>query len=84
MQGFVAGLVLFTIADILLVGLALGGVVPRLLAICAIIFPLHIRWSLQAIRAGLTFDAVQRLRARYRALYALTGLFLVATVLLSH
>ena len=81
MQSFICGMALFTTADVLLTMLALRGVVPRLLAIAVLICPLHIYWSLQAIRAGLSFEAVRRLRARYRALYALTGLFIVAAVL---
>jgi len=43
--------------------------------------PLHLVWSRQALRAGLTFECVRRLRRRYRWLYGAIGaLMLVATV----
>jgi 4-hydroxybenzoate polyprenyltransferase len=80
-RAFVAGLALFTLADTLLVALAAFEVVPRALALVAALFPLHLGWSWQALRAGLTFESVRRLRRRYRWLYALIGvLMLVATV----
>jgi len=83
MQSFVCGMALFTLADVLLVVLALRGVVPRVLAISGVICPLHIYWSFQAIRGGLTFRAIRRLQTRYRVLYALTGSLIVVTRLLT-
>ena len=50
-------------------------------ALVAALLPLHLVWSRQALRAGLTFESVRRLRRRYRWLYAVVGvLMLVATV----
>ena len=81
-RSFTAGLVFFTIADILLVVLATRDIVPHLLVIVAALYPLHFYWSLQALRAGLTFESVRRLQMRYRALYAGIGLTIAVSVLL--
>ena len=81
-QSFAAGLALFTVADLLLVLLAVRGTVPRELVLVAALFPLHLYWSLRAMHAGLTFESVRRLQVRYRALYAITGLMMLVTVLL--
>jgi 4-hydroxybenzoate polyprenyltransferase len=77
---FVTGLVLFTLAGALLVAMALHGVVPRALVLVAPVFFLHLCWSLQTLRAGLTFESIRRLRRRYRGLYGAIGvLILLAT-----
>jgi 4-hydroxybenzoate polyprenyltransferase len=81
-QGFVAGLTLFTIANVLLVVLAARGTVPRDLVLVAALYPLHLYWAQRALHAGLTFESVRRLQVRYRALYALIGLMMAVTVLL--
>jgi 4-hydroxybenzoate polyprenyltransferase len=80
-RSFAAGLTLFTIADVLLVVLAARGAVPRALVLIAALYPLHLYWSLQALRAGLTFESIRRLQVRYRALYAIIGLLMVVMVL---
>jgi 4-hydroxybenzoate polyprenyltransferase len=79
---FVAGLALFTMAYALLVLLAARGTVPRALMLVAPLYILHLHWSLQALRVGLTFDSIRRLQVRYRTLYAAIGLMMVATGLL--
>jgi 4-hydroxybenzoate polyprenyltransferase len=81
MRSFIGGLILFTIADILLVVLALWSIVPRPLSVVVLILPLHVYWSLKTIQSGLTFASIERLQARYRALYAGMGLWMVATLL---
>jgi 4-hydroxybenzoate polyprenyltransferase len=80
-QSFAAGLALFTIADVLLVVLAVRGAVPRALVSVAALYPLHLYWSLRALHAGLTFESVRRLQLQYRALYAIVGLMILVTVL---
>lgn len=78
---FAAALALFVLADALLVGMAFAGAVPRALALAAPFLALHLAWSVAALRAGLTFESVRRLRLRYRALYAVIGaLTLVAAL----
>ncbi|WP_163068196.1 hypothetical protein, partial [Acinetobacter baumannii] len=65
-RGFVAGLVVFVGAYGLLAGLAIGGFVPSALVFSAALIPVHLFASLQAMRAGLTFDALRRLQRGYR------------------
>ena len=77
---FVAGLALFVLADVLLVTLALCGVTPRVLVLVAPFFLWHLASSLQTLRAGLTFENIRRLRRRYRELYVVVGLLMLAAL----
>jgi 4-hydroxybenzoate polyprenyltransferase len=77
---FAASLVLFTLAHILLLLLALQGVLPRPLAAVAAFYPVQLWWSLQTLGEGLTYVSVSRLQARYRVLYAVIGLAMVAAL----
>jgi 4-hydroxybenzoate polyprenyltransferase len=77
---FAASLVLFTLAHALLVALALQGVVPRILAALVVLYPIHLRWSLDARADNFTYASVCQLRTRYRALYALVGMAMVAAL----
>ncbi len=79
-RAFAASLALFTLAYALLLLLALQGTLPRPLAALAVLYPLHLRWSLKALAEGLTYESVSRLQARYRALYAIVGLAMVAAL----
>lgn len=76
---FAASLALFTLAHALLLCLALRGIVPRPLAALAVLYPLHLHWSLQTLQGGLTYAGIRRLQARYRALYAFVGVIMLAT-----
>jgi 4-hydroxybenzoate polyprenyltransferase len=77
---FAASLVLFTLAYALLLLLALQGILPRPLALLAALYPLHLHWSLKTLSEGLTYESIRRLQARYRALYAIVGLAMVAAL----
>jgi 4-hydroxybenzoate polyprenyltransferase len=77
---FAASLVLFTLAHALLVALALQGVVPRILAALVVLYPIHLRWSFDALAEGFTYASICQLRTRYRALYAIVGLAMVAAL----
>jgi 4-hydroxybenzoate polyprenyltransferase len=77
---FAASLALFTVSQALLVLLALQGTVPRPIMLLAILYPIHLRWSLQALAEGLTYSRVCRLQARYRALYAVIGAVLIVAL----
>jgi 4-hydroxybenzoate polyprenyltransferase len=77
---FAASLALFTLANVLLLLLALQGTLPRPLAALVVLYPLHLRWSLKALAEGLTYESIRRLQARYRALYAIIGLAMVAAL----
>lgn len=81
---FIVSFALFTFADALLILLALNGAVPQGLAlVVAAIYPLHLHWTLQAMREGLPFQSVRRLQMRYRALYAGVGAVMIMSVLLT-
>ncbi|MBV8203109.1 MAG: UbiA prenyltransferase family protein [Acidobacteria bacterium] len=82
-RSFAAGLAVFTIAYGLLVALAMGGIVPRALAALAVLYPLHLYWSLETIGAGLTFESIRRLQRHYRGLYAIIGATMLAALLLT-
>jgi 4-hydroxybenzoate polyprenyltransferase len=77
-RAFAASLVLFTLAQILLLLLSLQGILPRSLSALVVLFPLQLHWSLQTLREGLTYASVCRLQTRYRVLYAVVGLAMVA------
>jgi 4-hydroxybenzoate polyprenyltransferase len=77
---FAASLGLFTLAYALLLVLALQGILPRPLAALAALYPLHLRWSLATLAEGLTYASIRRLQVRYRALYAIVGLAMVAAL----
>jgi 4-hydroxybenzoate polyprenyltransferase len=77
---FAASLILFTLAQLLLLVLALQGILPRALAALAALFPVQLYWSRQTLRAGLTYANVSRLQARYRVLYAVVGLAMVVAL----
>jgi 4-hydroxybenzoate polyprenyltransferase len=77
---FAASLLLFTLAHALLFLLALQGIFPRPLAVLVVLYPLHLRWSLKTLAEGLDYASICRLQARYRALYALVGLVMVAAL----
>jgi hypothetical protein len=47
-----------------------------------VLYPLHLYWTVTTYRAGLTFEAVSRFQARYRALYGVIGLAMLAALFL--
>jgi 4-hydroxybenzoate polyprenyltransferase len=81
-RAFAASLALFTLSHGLLLCLALQGTLPRALVALVVLYPVHLRWSLQALAQGLSRASICRLQARYRALYAVVGLALVAALCL--
>jgi 4-hydroxybenzoate polyprenyltransferase len=82
-RSFAAGLAVFTLAYGLLVVLAARGIVPRALAVLGVLYPLQLYWSLRTLGAGLTFESISRLQARYRRLYAIIGVAMLAALLLA-
>lgn len=77
---YMASLVLFSLAHALLFVLALGGTLPRPLAALVVLYPIHLRWSLEPLAEGITYASICRLQARYRALYAIIGLAIVVAL----
>lgn len=80
---FAASLVFFTLAQILLLVLALQGALPRPLAALVALYAIQLYWSFRTLREGLTYASLCRLQTRYRALYAIIGMALVAAVYVS-
>jgi len=76
-QSFAAGFLLFTAADVLLIVLAMRGVVPRILALVAVLYPLHLWWTVRTWAAGLTFENIRQFQIRYRVRYAIIGVTMV-------
>lgn len=77
---FIASLALFALAQLLLFVLAVQGTVPNALAALVLLYPVQLRWSLQAMAEGLTPPAIARLQGRYRALHALMGVAMAAAL----
>jgi len=50
------------------------------LAALAALYPVQLFWSLETLGEGLTYASVSRLQVRYRALYAVVGLAMVAAL----
>ncbi|HET9800045.1 MAG TPA: hypothetical protein VFP82_00020, partial [Chthoniobacterales bacterium] len=78
---FIAGLIVFTLAYLCLFLLGWFRFVPRLLAFLAILFyPLHLYWSLRALRGQLDPALVDGFQFQYRALYAVIGIVMLASL----
>ena len=72
---FIAGLILFTCAYLCLFLLGLFWLVPRpLMFVAAILYPLHLFWSLRVLRSQFQLEIVDRFQTQYRSLYALIGI----------
>ena len=70
----------FTVAYAWLGGLAFYGLVPPVLGALLVLYPLHLYWTVATYRAGLTFEAINRFQTRYRALYGVIGLAMLAAL----
>jgi 4-hydroxybenzoate polyprenyltransferase len=78
---FVAGWLLFTLAYADLFVLAYVGIVPAALAVLpSVLYPLHVVWSVTTWRAGLSFENISRFQNRYRLLYAVIGVAMLASL----
>jgi 4-hydroxybenzoate polyprenyltransferase len=77
-RAFLASLCTFTAAYAMLAGLAALDVLPRLLLWSPAAWLLHLAWSLRALRRGLDFETAEWMQRRYRWLFALIGLVMLA------
>jgi lycopene elongase/hydratase (dihydrobisanhydrobacterioruberin-forming) len=78
---FLAGLTVFTVAYVWLFILASSEFIPRpLMLLPILLYPLHLFWSLRALRKGLDSNSVSRLQLRYRLLYAIMGLAMLTVL----
>lgn len=81
-RAFWAGFAGFTAAYAWLGLLAFRGLVPPVLGALLALYPFHLYWTMTTYRAGLTFDTVSRFQARYRGLYGIIGLAMLAALFL--
>lgn len=77
---FLAGLLLFTAAYLLLTVLALQGFVPAVLSLASVLYAIHLRAAWRALRAGLTYPGIRRLQTTYRNIHLVIGLTMLVTV----
>ena len=78
---FVAGLIVFTFAYLCLFVLGWFRFIPRPLAFLALLFyPLHLYWSLRALRGQLNPETLDRFQIQYRALYAVIGISMLCSL----
>lgn len=77
-HAFIASLCTFTAAYAMLAVLAALGILPRLLLWSPLAWLLHLVWSLHALRRGLDFETALWMQRRYRWLFALVGLVMLA------
>jgi 4-hydroxybenzoate polyprenyltransferase len=77
-RAFLASLFTFTAAYAILAGLAALGILPGLLLWSIVLWPLHLAWSLRALHRGLGFETALWMQRRYRLLFALIGLAMLA------
>lgn len=80
-RAFLAGLIVFLLSYALLVFMAFRGILPRPLTLLGVLIPVHAYWSLATLRRGLGYASVQSLQFRYRVLYAVIGLAMIAGLL---
>lgn len=79
---FIASVLLFAAAHAVFLLLAFERMIPRVLAAVVVLFPLQLYWSFNTLRDRLTYDGVSRLQSRYRLLYAVIGICIVAALVL--
>lgn len=77
-SAFLASLFTFSAAYAMLTGLAALGVLPRLLLWSPLAWLLHVAWAVQALRRGPGFQTAVWMQRRYRWLFALIGLVMLA------
>jgi len=75
---FLASLFFFTVAYAILFTLAAESILPRLLLWSVGVWLVQVLWSLQALRRGLGFETALWMQRRYRLLFALIGIAMLA------
>jgi hypothetical protein len=54
--------------------------VPRVVAWTALLWPLHLAWSLAALRQGPGFEQACWLQRRYRLLFGIVGVVMLVAI----
>jgi 4-hydroxybenzoate polyprenyltransferase len=78
-SAFIASLCLFSLSYALIVSLAAAGILPGFFLWGALLWSLHVVWSLQALRSGLGFETALWMQRRYRLLFAIIGIAMLAS-----
>jgi 4-hydroxybenzoate polyprenyltransferase len=78
---FVAAGVLFGLSFLYLIGLACAGLVTGLAQYTVVLYPLYVLWAIQVSRAGYDKDHVRGLRDRYRVLFGVVVVVILAGAL---
>ena len=78
---FIAGLVVFTLAYLCLILLTGSHLIfsPALFWAAILFYPLHLFWSVRALKADLSPEVLHRFQIQYRALYSVIGILMVLT-----
>jgi 4-hydroxybenzoate polyprenyltransferase len=76
---FLASLCTFTAAYAILAVSAALGILSRLFLWSALVWTLHVVWSLRALQSGLGFETTLWMQRRYRLLFALIGIAMFVT-----
>lgn len=76
---FLASLYTFTAAYAMLTALGGLGILPEQLFWSPVLWLLHVAWALRALQRGLGFETALWMQKRYRLLFALIGLTMLAT-----
>ena len=76
---FLLSLLTFTFAYALLAGLAVAGILPKLLLWSLLLWLLQVVWSLLALQRGLEFETALSMQRRYRLLFAVIGLAMLVS-----
>ena len=80
---FIAGLIVFTLAYlclILLTGFYLT-FAPAVFWAAILFYPLHLFWSVRALKADLRPDVLYRFQIQYRSLYLVIGILMILTAI---
>ena len=76
---FLASLLVFTASYIVLGALAVLALLPGALLWCLLLWLPHFIWSIRALRQGPGFEVAHWMQRRYRLLFAVLGLAMMAT-----
>lgn len=81
---FIASFIFFTFSTAYFCGLTAAGVLSGSLVLGLVaVYPLYAMFVFRAYKAGISADAIQRLRSQYRALYVAAGVYMTLILLLA-
>ncbi len=80
---FIAGLIVFTLAYLCLILLTGFYLIfaPAVFWAAILFYPLHLFWSVRALKADLRPDVLYRFQIQYRSLYLVIGILMILTAI---